>query len=404
MARLASTDAKRLLEINPRFAAFLQDSVAPIGITISDVTVLPNATEARLKLSLSNKPRDTVIVSYQSRNGVGANQNTNYLAISGTIIFQPDGRTEAEIVLPLKGNNVVGNTIEVYLKNPAGAFLAKSNAFVSFSTNPQEIVQSGFTLVYETDFINNFDFSDTGFLADGVSPCWQSRPAHGRTQDGNKELGLYADPVLYPSTNPFPIVDDKRRLRSEKLTQTISYSNRNWLYTAAMITSRRLRTIPIGGRVECRLAMPLDPITSRGAWPAFWLMPSDGSWPPEIDMMEWPIRSDANMFTYYSTQHWVNENNNPASLGYPVDTRLIENLAPLSITDFHTYGITITSEQLLFDLDGKPTIVMENRSPSDSWYVLLNIAMGGSWPGSPTTATQFPCDMILDWIKFYEEK
>jgi beta-glucanase (GH16 family) len=72
------------------------------------------------------------------------------------------------------------------------------------------------------------------------------------------------------------------------------------------------------------------------------------------------------------------------------------------LTDFHTYGVEITDEEIILDFDGVKTAVMENRSPGQSWYVLLNMAMGGTWPGSPTVDTTFPCDMILEWIKFYE--
>jgi hypothetical protein len=399
MTRLATTDARKLIDINPRLMDFLTKSVAPIQITLADVTVLPNATEARLKLSLSGEPRDTVIGSFQTRNGTGTNQGTNYIAASGTYVFQPGDKTDKEIVIQLRGNNIVGNTIEIYLKAVTGASIAKSSGWIYFSQDPQQTVVSGYKLAFQSDFINGFQFSDSGLLPDGT-PCWQSRPAHGRTQDGNKELGLYVDPVLYPTTNPFPIVDGKRVLRSEKLTTPITYDNRSWNYTASMITTKRLRSISPGDRVECRLAMPV--LGKRGAWPAFWLMPTNGAWPPEIDMMEWPINSNANAWTYYSTQHWTSVTGSNLALGYPLDIRLLGIPNVTDLTNFHVYGITVTDEEIIFDFDGVKTVVMENRSPEQSWYILLNIAMGGSWPGSPTTDTAFPCDMILDWIKIYE--
>jgi beta-glucanase (GH16 family) len=399
MKRLASTDTRKLIEINPRLMDFLTDSVAPITISLADVTVLPTATEARLKLSLTGTPRDTVIGSFQTRNGTGTNQGTNYIASNGGFVFQPGDKTEQEIVIQLRGNNAEGKTIEVYLKAITGASVAKSSGWITFSLNPQQVVSSGYKLAFQTDFVNGFQFSDTGFLPDGT-PCWQSRPAHGRTQDGNKELGLYADPVVFPGTNPFPVVNGKRVLRSEKLTTPLTYSNRSWNYTASMITSRTLKTAAPGSRVECRLAMPV--LGKRGAWPAFWLMPTNGAWPPEIDMMEWPINSNANAWTYYSTQHWTSTTNSPLALGYPLDIRLLGIPNVTDLTDFHVYGISITDEEIIFDFDGVKTIVMENRSPGQSWYILLNIAMGGSWPGSPTSDAVFPCDMILDWLKIYE--
>lgn len=68
----------------------------------------------------------------------------------------------------------------------------------------------------------------------------------------------------------------------------------------------------------------------------------------------------------------------------------------------HTYGVEITEQELRFDIDGKKTAVMENRAPASSWYVLLNMAFGGTWPQGPTAETTHPCDMVLDWIRFYK--
>ena len=90
------------------------------------------------------------------------------------------------------------------------------------------------------------------------------------------------------------------------------------------------------------------------------------------------------------------------SRGYPLDIRQLGIPGVTDLTNFHVYGVEITDEEIRFDFDGKATVAMENRSPGQSWYVLLNMAMGGSWPGSPTADTVFPCDMVLDWIRFYE--
>jgi hypothetical protein len=388
-----------LYELNSRFYKFLQaeKESSSIKVSLANVTVLPNATEARLKLFLSGQPRDTVIGTFLTRNGIGTNEGTNYVRKSGSFIFHPGEPVEREIVIELKGNNAVGKTVEVLLSSTiSGATVLKSLGVISFSTSIQALPPSGFVLDLEHNFIDGFEATDSGLDANGL-PCWQSRPAHGRAQDGNKEVGLYVDPVLYPGTDPFPVVDGKRVLRSEKLAQPLSYSNRSWSYTASMITSRTLKTIAPGGRVECRIAMPV--LSRRGAWPAFWLMPTNGAWPPEIDMLEWPINSGHNAWTYYSTQHWTSSGNHVFK-SYPIDIRQLGITTDL--TGFHTYGVTIAEEEIRFDIDGKITSVMENRSPTTSWYVLLNMAMGGTWPGNPTVDTVFPCDMILDNIKFYK--
>ncbi|QWY83121.1 beta-glucanase protein [Rhizobium phage RHph_X2_24] len=400
MARLNSTDVNSLLAINPRLLAFLEAEKAStaIKVTLADVQVLPTALEARLSLELSGEPRDTVIGSYLTRNGIGTNEGSNYVRKTGAFIFHPGGSTKQEIVIELKGNNAPGETIEIVLSGTiAGASIAKQVGKVIFSNETAVPPPSGFVLDWQTNFVSDFQATDTGLNAAG-EPCWQSRPAHGRTQDGNKELGVYADPVIFPGTDPFPVIDGMRVLRSEKPATPISHGGKLYDYTASMITSRKLRTIAPGDRVECRFAMPV--LGKRGAWPAFWLMPTSGNWPPETDMMEWPINAAHNAWTYYTTQHWSSLSGSHQQRGYPIDIRQLGITTDL--TNFHTYGVTITDAEMRFDIDGKHTCTMENRSPGQSWYVLLNMAMGGTWPGSPTPDTVFPCDMILDWIRFYK--
>lgn len=398
--QLGILDVNSLLDVIPRLTKALESDKASsdIKITLSDVTVLPTALEARLMLSLSAPPQDTVIGTYLTRNGIGTNENFQYLRKSGTFIFQPGEPADQEIVITLKGNNKIGNTIDVVLSSTvSGGKIADSVGTIRFGTDTA-VAPSGYIVAYASDFLDGFIATDTGLDANGV-PCWQSRLVHGRTQSGNKEVGLYADPVIFAGTDPFPVVDGKRRLRSEMLATPITYEGTPWAYTAAAINSSKMKPLTVGDRVECRLAMRVA--GKRGAWPAFWLLDTKNQWNSdfkEIDMLEWPIKADANPWTYYTTQHWYQGGH--VQLSYPIDLRTIGITDDL--TGFHTYGITITEQQLLFDIDGKRTAVMANRSPTSSWYVLLNMAMGGTWPGNPTAETTFPCDMILDWIRIYE--
>jgi beta-glucanase (GH16 family) len=397
MTRLSSSDVNKQLELIDRHKEFLlaEKAGVTVGVSIEDVKVHPTALEARLKIKLTGNPRNTVIGSYGTRNGVGTNAGTHYTKTTGKFIFQPDGPIVQEMVVPLKGNSVAGNTIEISVSNTlyGGKLLTPNVVRIRFSdTVPQ--VQDDWNLVYETDFVNGFEYSDTGLDAAG-EPCWSSRLAHGRTQPNNQELGLYADPVILPGTNPFPIIDGKRRLRSERLTNT--WQGQTYQYTAALLRSNRMTPILPGYKVEARIAMPLTGM--RGAWPAIWFLPRDGSWPPEIDVMEWAIGSGSSPWVFNTTQHWT-EVSAHRSAPYAIDIR--DFGATEDMTQFHTYGTVFGEKELEFYFDGVKFITMENQSPGREWYALLNIAMGGSWPGSPTTATQFPCDVILDWIRFYE--
>ncbi|AKE44749.1 putative glycosyl hydrolase family 16 laminarinase [Sinorhizobium phage phiM9] len=422
VTQLPSKDVNGLIEMNPRFLEWLhaeKKSSLP-DIRISDVTVLPTATEAKLRLTLSNRTRNSVHGTWLTRNGTGTNEGTNYVRATGHFVFHPGERTEQEITIQLKGNNAPGKDIQVVLSGTVeGGTIVDGLGKIFFSESASGGQKSGFRLDWEHNFVDGFAATDTGLLPDGT-PCWQSRPAHGRTQPNNKELGLYVDPDLYPATNPFPVVDGKRLLRSEFFPEGVLDSDGDqtlctWLpikdaagktigyepfrYTASMINSKKMRTVEVGDRLEARFAMPV--IGSRAAWPAFWLLPMPPyNWPPEIDVMEYPIDHKHNPWTYYTTQHWTTTSGANLHLSYPIDTRTLG--ATQDLSNFHTYGVEITPEEIKFDFDGVTTRIQENRVPSASWYILLNMAFGGTWPGGPTSATTMPCDMVLDWIKHYK--
>jgi beta-glucanase (GH16 family) len=76
---------------------------------------------------------------------------------------------------------------------------------------------------------------------------------------------------------------------------------------------------------------------------------------------------------------------------------------------FHVYGVQWSPTKIVFTLDGVPYVT---RTPADlnstqSWvfnkpfYLLLNVAVGGTWPGSPNASSQFPATMLVDWVRVY---
>jgi beta-glucanase (GH16 family) len=76
---------------------------------------------------------------------------------------------------------------------------------------------------------------------------------------------------------------------------------------------------------------------------------------------------------------------------------------------FHTYGALWFPGTIQLSVDGTPyaTVVRADLSGSDSWvfdrpfFLLLNLAVGGDWPGTPTAATRFPATMLVDWVRVF---
>ena len=173
-------------------------------------------------------------------------------------------------------------------------------------------------------------------------------------------------------------------------------------------TSARLQTLHKFqfqyGLVEARIQVP----AGKGMWPAFWLLGDEGydrrnAWPDcgEIDAME-VLGSEPNVVhgTLHAPWPWAPKDG--------VGGRA-ESPTPLS-AGFHVYGVEWAPERISFLLDGA---VYQTITPSDlpsgaAWpfdhpfFLLLNLAVGGDWPGSPNTSTQFPAHMLVDWVRVWQ--
>lgn len=173
-------------------------------------------------------------------------------------------------------------------------------------------------------------------------------------------------------------------------------------YTSARIQSKGLFQIRYG-TIEARIQVPVG----QGLWPAFWMLGSNidaVSWPAcgEIDVME-NIGSDP--FTAHGTIHGP-DTSTGAAYGLGATVRSTTSLA----AGFHVYRTTWSPDAISFGLDG---VTYETRTPSSlrggqQWvfdhpfYLLLNLAVGGAWPGSPDSSTQFPATMLVDWVRAYK--
>lgn len=172
-------------------------------------------------------------------------------------------------------------------------------------------------------------------------------------------------------------------------------------------TSARIRTINQGdwtyGKFEVRAKLP----EGQGLWPAIWMMPTDdvyGHWPQsgEIDIMEL-LGHEPNK-TYGSVHYgpvWPNNQFRTGSL----------TLSEGSFSeDFHVFSIIWTEGMIRFFVDEQlyflvtPNHLAPHHWPFDQdFHFLLNVAVGGHWPGYPDETTQFPQEMIVDYVRVYQD-
>jgi len=156
------------------------------------------------------------------------------------------------------------------------------------------------------------------------------------------------------------------------------------------------------GYFECRLKLP----EGRGMWPAFWLNPQDGHWPPEIDILE-VVNNGRD--TTRNTFHFVHSG---ASAPMPVASSLLNPNKTYKPgidfkDDFHTYSAEWTPTRVRHFVDDVLVVDREfkwvHRDGSDGGpaHVLVNLAVGGSWPGRPTDDA-FPAKLRLKFIRVWQ--
>ena len=158
------------------------------------------------------------------------------------------------------------------------------------------------------------------------------------------------------------------------------------------------------GTVEARIALP----TGKGIWPAFWMLGENFDtvgWPAcgEIDIIE-AVNSES---IVYGTNHWANGSEYAT---YGNNTGNYRNQKhELDITQFHTYKFTWDEKYIRMFVDDfmYHEILIENSTGDTEefhkpFFFLLNVAVAGNWPGFEVDDTQFPNEMLVDYIRVFE--
>ena len=169
-------------------------------------------------------------------------------------------------------------------------------------------------------------------------------------------------------------------------------------YLGKEYTSARLNSNDKGdwkyGRFEARAKLPY----SQGLWPAIWMLPTDwvyGGWPAsgEIDIME-ELGQEANKVygtVHYGTPHQQQGGNYTLSNGY-------------FLSDFHVFACEWNSTSISFFVDNTKYFTAHISKPFDQrFHFVLNVAVGGNWPGNPDYNSIFPQRMTIDYVRVFQK-
>ncbi|WP_352871894.1 family 16 glycosylhydrolase [Mesorhizobium sp. M1409] len=245
------------------------------------------------------------------------------------------------------------------------------------------IDKSGMTLSFSDEF-------NTLSLRNGQDGTWNSNfwwgAPNGSTLSSNGELQWYVDANYGPtsSVHPFSVENGVLTITAAQAPEDIKPLINNYEYTSGILTTHDTFAQAYG-YFEMRADLP----ETAGAWPAFWLLPEDGSWPPELDVVE---TRGQDLNTLYMTAH-TNETG--------AHTKVSSTVNVADTDGFHTYGLLWTKDELVWTYDGVK--VAQAATPSDMhdpMYILANLAVGGI-AGQPPDHLATPAEMKIDYIRAY---
>jgi beta-glucanase (GH16 family) len=219
---------------------------------------------------------------------------------------------------------------------------------------------------------------------------------------GNRELEYYTG----DRKNAY--LDGRGHLVIKAFKETLPPEFKCWygpcLYSSARLTTKK-KFARAFGRFEARMKLPFG----QGVWPAFWLLGDDidsAGWPAcgEIDAMENIGREPSRVHgTIHGPGH-SGANGIGAAYTLPAGRRFAD--------DYHTFAVEWEPGEIRWYVDGE---LYEMRRAADlppgaKWvydhpfFVILNLAIGGDWPGAPDETTPMPQTMTVDYVRAYARR
>jgi beta-glucanase (GH16 family) len=254
---------------------------------------------------------------------------------------------------------------------PTVAATATIAATPTFSWDPQ-----GWNLVWSDEF-DGTSINPKNWVFDKGGSGW-----------GNVELEYYTDRTENARIENGNLVIEARAEKYEGL-----------MYTSARINSRGLQEFQYG-HFEARMKLPYG----QGIWPAFWMLGSNASWPlgGEIDVMEYIGKTPD---TVYQTVHGPGY-----SGGKGIGSHYLLTSDSLK-NDFHVFAIDWLPNDIRWYIDGQQVFqVTPDKIPSGTkwvydhpFFIILNLAVGGGWPGFPDDTTVFPQQLQVDYVRVYQK-
>jgi len=244
------------------------------------------------------------------------------------------------------------------------------------SATPVAWDRDGWNIVWHDEFDGpeldranwNFDIGGNGW-GNAEWEAYTDKPENIRIENGMLVIEAREDPTL-PAGHPY----SSARIKTQGL--------HSWKY----------------GRIEARMKLPYG----QGIWPAFWMLGDNNrGWPAsgEIDILEHIGKTPD---TIYATVHAPGY-----SGGNGVGSKLVVSADALK-NDFHVFAIEWQENEIRWYFDDQEYFKLTPADVPGDWifdhefFIIMNMAIGGRWPGYPDKTTVFPQFINVDYVRVYQ--
>jgi beta-glucanase (GH16 family) len=356
---------------------YCKKNTASSLISVSNISVVRDSVNSTIKLVVTVEPvsNQAITVAYTTVDGT-AKSNIDFVPASGTLIINPN-TSSVEIQVQLIGRKLLSSTQDftVKLSNAVNASLKVDQATV-FIENP------GFD--YQLVWSDEFD----GTVLNTAN--WNYETGGGGW--GNNELENYTSGTNNAYIENGNLVIEAKKERSG-----------NNAYSSARLTTKGKRKFTYG-KIEIKAKVP----ATAGLWPAIWMLGENidqVSWPScgEIDIMEAINKETPSKI--YGTAHWGINTSNHLSKGgsYALSSGYYSD-------NYHIFSVEWDANSIVWLYDGnrfysvnKADVTGGNNPFNKDFFLILNVAVGGNWPGSPDATSVFPQKMMVDYVRVYQK-
>jgi beta-glucanase (GH16 family) len=216
---------------------------------------------------------------------------------------------------------------------------------------------------------------ETGYIRNDELQYYTKSTANTRQHNGNLEITVRKEQIK-------GLKEGKPTTFEYSSGSIITLNKADWTY----------------GKIEGRFKIP----QGKGLWACFWTLGSN------ITSEGWPKSGEIDIFEHinsenlvHGTAHWADDSDKHVAKG--------GNSAEFDVTQWHTYSIVWTPESIKWYVDDVPfheVSISQGANSTQEFhkpqYVLINLPIGGSWPGSPDATTVLPATLYCDYIRVYK--